>query len=129
MSNVLLDTTVFHDYRGGDEAARALVERIMNGEITASVSPLTVLHLWADPGFDRPTEIGYFGMLSFIEEAPLSVSAAKEAALWLKSVEEEEREGLTHFALVAATASQRGEAICTRNPEPYTRFYSEILGY
>ena len=129
MADMLLDSTVFRDYRNGDSGARSIVEQVVEGAITASISPLTVFDLWAGAQFDRRTEIGYVGMLSFLEEAPLSTEAAKAAGLWLASVEEEERERLTHFALLAATARERGVAICTRNPEPFSKFYSEIVAY
>ena len=101
----------------------------MNGEIEASVSPITVFELWASPGFDRRTEIGYLGLLSFMEEAPLSVAAAKLAGLWLGSMSTEERGGMARIALVAATANERGVPVCTRNAESFGRFYQDLVEY
>ena len=129
MAELMLDTTVFHDYRAGHSGARALIERIMSGQITASISPFTVFELWGSSELDRRTEIGYVGMLRFLEEASLSHEAAKVAAIWVAPLDEAERSRLTRYALVAATARERGEPICTRNNEHFSRFNSEVVGY
>ena len=129
MTEMLLDQTVFEDYRDGHAGARSIMEKVLAGELAASVSSLTVFDLWRSPGFDRRAEIGYSGMLSFLDEAPLSVDAAKTAGVWLASVGDGEREALARFALIAAVASEREEPICTRNPVPFSRFYSRLVEY
>ena len=129
MTDMLLDTTLFQDYRDGHPGARAVVERIVAGEVTASFSPFTVFELWSSPGFDRRTEIGYLGLLRFLEEAPLSAEAAKVAGIWLGSISPEERAGMEHTTLAAAIARERGEPVCTRNAEQYSRFFPEIVDY
>ena len=129
MAEWLLDTTVFRDYRMGDTGARAVMEQILEGEITASVSPLTILELWGVGGLDRKSEIGYAGLLAFLEEAPLSNEAAKTAGVWIAALDEQERTQLTRVALMAAIAKERGELICTRDAEPFGRFYAEVVGY
>ena len=90
MADMMLDATVFLDYRAGHQGARAIVEQIVEGARTASVSPLTLFELWRE-GLDRRTEIGYAGMLDFMEIAPLSPEAAKVAGVWIASVESESR--------------------------------------
>ena len=129
MAERLLDTTVFQDYQRGDPGARAVMERVLEGEITASVSPLTILELWGSAGLDRMAEIGYVGLLAFLEEAPLSNEAAKTAGVWIAALDEQERAQLTRVALMAAIAKERGEPVCTRDPEPFARFDSEVIGY
>jgi predicted nucleic acid-binding protein len=129
MADMLLDTTVFHDYRAGDEGARAIFEQIVSGAVTASISSLTVFELWGYAGMDRRTEISYVGMLSFLEVTPLTAEAAKTAGLWVMSLQDERREGVARSALVAATAKERGEPICTRDHDRYDRFYSELVRY
>ena len=129
MTDMLLDITVFQDYVQGDEDARAIISQVIEGTKTAAISPLIRFELWRDPSLDRKTEIGYVALLSFLEDAPLSAEAAKTAGLWLASVEEAERNNLGYFALVAATARERGEPICTRNSEPFDRFYSDFVDY
>ena len=128
MADMMLDATVFLDYRAGHKGARAIVEQIVEGARTASVSPLTLFELWRG-GLDRRTEIGYAGMLDFMEIAPLSPEAAKVAGVWIASVESESHAELLSSALVAATASERGEPVCTRNAEVFSLFYPEIVGY
>ena len=129
MAKLLLDTTVMQDYRRGDPGAQAIIDQIVRGEVTASICPLTLFELWGSSDLDRRSEMGYVGMLKFIEEAPLSNEAAKVAGLWVAALDEEERGLLARFALVAATAKERGEPICTRNPEPFSKFYSEFVSY
>ena len=68
-------------------------------------------------------------MLGFLETAPLSPEAAKVAGVWIASVEPERRDELAHIALIAATAQERGEPVYTRNIEPFSRFYSDVVGY
>lgn len=129
MTDMLLDITVFQDYVQGDEDARAIISHVIEGTKTAAISPLILFELWRDPSLDRKTEIGYVAVLSFLEDAPLSAEAAKTAGLWLASVEEEERDKLAYFALVGATARERGEPICTRNQDLFSRFYSDFVDY
>ena len=129
MADMLLDTAVLQDYRRGDTGARAVIDQVLDGSTTASVSTVSVFELWGAAGIDRRAEMGYVGMLRFLQEAPLSMEAAKVAGIWIASVEPEQRDGLARFALIAATAKERGETICTRDQEPFARFYSELVGY
>jgi len=129
MTDMLLDITVFQDYVQGDEDARAIISQVIGGTKTAAISPLILFELWRDPSLDRKIEIGYVALLSFLEDAPLSPEAGKTAGLWLASVEETERDKLAYFALVAATARERGEPICTHNQELFSRFYSDFVDY
>ena len=129
MADMLLDTTVFQDFNQGDPGARKIIEQVIEGAATASVCPLTVFELWGSGDLDRRVEIGYVGLLSFLEEAHLSAEAAKVAGIWLASLDGEERGRLARFALVAATAQERGEPIYTRNPEPFGGFYSQVVEY
>jgi predicted nucleic acid-binding protein len=125
---LMLDATVFEDYRHGDPGARDIFERIISGEIKASVLPVTVARLWASPDMDRRVEIGYSGMLSFVGEAQLSLEASKKAGAWAASTSEPS-DSVIYHALVAAAAQERGETICTRDPEPFLRFYSQVIEY
>ena len=129
MADVLLDATVFLDYRNGVRGARSLFEQIVRKELSASVSPFTVFQLWGRADLDRQAEMGYTSMLTFLVEAPLTVQAAKTAGLWIASLPAEERGGLMSIALLVATAAERGEQICTSNMEPFRRFPSELREY
>ena len=129
MANLLLDTTVLNDYRRGDTGARTVIDKISGGKLPPRFVPLTIFDIWGSSDLDRRSEMGYLGMLRFLEEAPLSNEAARVAGLWVAALDEEERKQLTRFALVAATAREREEPICTRSPEPYSKFYSEFVSY
>lgn len=129
MADILVDNTLFEDFRKGDIGARGVIDTIIDGDVTAAVSPITVFHLWNEPDMDRRTEIAYSSILTFLEEAPLTVAASKQAGLWIASVNEEERGRLVYFAMVAATAKERHEAICTRNSTQYAGFYSSFTAF
>ena len=130
MADMLLDTTVFRDCLRDDPGALAILRQVMDETTKASVSPVTVLELWESPELDRRAEIRYSGILSFLEEAPLTVDAAKTAGMWLASLDsEDDRAVLARCALVAATARERGEPVCTRNADAFARFYPEIVDY
>ena len=129
MAELLLDVTVFEDYRAGDPGARAVIDRAIDGDISVSVSPITVFQLWGDPSLDRQSEIGSASMISFMEQAPLSAEAAKLAGRWLSNLDSEQRAALAPTALVAATAKERGERICTRDPEVFGPFDTKAVGY
>ena len=129
MADILVDNTLFEDFRKGDGGARDMIDKIIDGEITAAISPLTVFHLWNDSELDRRTEISYSSILAFLEEAPFTVAASKQAGLWIASTNAEDRGRLVYFAMVAATARERGEVICTRNSEPYGNFQSDLTAY
>ena len=79
MVDMLLDETLFADFRVGDEGARAIVEDILDGRVKAGISPLTAYRVWRGLGMDRRAEIVLLSLLRFVEEAPLSVDAAKRA--------------------------------------------------
>ena len=129
MADILVDNTLFDDFRKGDVGAQNVIDTIIDREVTAAVSSLTVFHLWNDPELDRHAEIAYSSILTFLQEAPFTVAASKQAGLWIASANPEERGRLAYFAMVATTAQERGEAICTRNVDPYSGFYSKFSTY
>ena len=56
--------------------------------------------------------------------AALAAGAVFLAFLWAFGIL-----ALARIALIAATAQERGEPIYTRNVEPFSRFYSDVVGY
>ncbi len=129
MADMLLDITLFRDYLKGVPAARSIVEQVIDGRATASVSSVTVYELWQEPSLDRRTEMAYAALLSFLEEAPLSVDAAKRAGLLLAALDDERRSPLSYHALVAAVAQERGEPVCTRASEGFSAFHADVISY
>ena len=134
MAKMLLDRTLFDDLRIGDPAARAMVESILDGDIQAAISPLTVCELWQSGDIDRRTEIGFLSVLRFVEEAPPDIETARTAGLWVADYQKSdeavssERE-VSHIALVAATAMRLGVPICTRAADAFAQFDVEIAAY
>ena len=128
MADVLFDTTVFIDYYRGDAGAKDLIRAVIGGSLTASYSSLTSFEIWI--GIDnREEEIDFLAMLSQCEEAPLTASMARTAAIWLKGFSPRRAEGLFRDALIAATANERGEAIYTRNVRDFERLSIDVRTY
>ncbi|MCY3638203.1 MAG: hypothetical protein OXG80_03795 [Chloroflexi bacterium] len=134
MADMLLDRTLFDDLRSGDAAARAMVESILDGDIQAAISPLTVFELWQSGDIDRRTEIGFLSVLRFVEEAPPDIETARTAGLLAADYQKSggghplERDA-SYVALVAATAIQLGIPICTRASDAFAQFDVEIIAY
>ena len=129
MAEMLLDTTVFNDLRKGDHEARKLVEAILEGELNAAVSPMTVCELWHLGNIDRRTEIGFLSVLRFIEEAQPDIEIARTAGLWLADYDEINGRKGAYVSVAAATAKQLGIPICTRDTESFEQFDVETTSY
>ena len=135
MVDMLLDETLFADFRVGDEGAQAIVEDILDGNVKAGISPLTAYRVWRGLGMDRRAEIVTLSLLRFIDEAPLSVDAAKRAGLWAAEGQDgedgqgEEPDDGGYYALVASTAIDLGAPVCTRNPAAFEQFGADVLDY
>ena len=74
---ILLDSSVLQEYKRGSEHVKRFVHRIIDGDISAGVSALSLVSLWSDQNFDRKTEIGFSTILKFMEVIPLDASVAK----------------------------------------------------
>ena len=129
MAELLLDITVFNDLKVGDPDARKVVEKILDGEIEAAVSPLTVCELWRESGIDRRTEIGFLSVLRFVEEVAPVLEDARTAGLWLADSEVDGRRDASCVAITAATAKRLGIPICTRDAEAFANFDVEVASY
>ena len=128
MADVLFDTTVFIDYYRGDAGAKRLIDSVVDGSLTASYSSLTSFEIWIGVN-TREEELDFLAMLGQCEEAPLTASMARTAAIWLKGSSPRRAEGLFRDALIAATADERGEAICTRNVRDFERLSIDVRTY
>ena len=132
MSQILLDKTIFLDFLNHDTSARNILKKIINKELIAFVSPITLYDIWKMHSFNRKYEISITAILKFIAIAPLSVSAAKEAGNLISKLNQYD-ENLNPddylSSIIAATALERNELVCTRNTETYNKFGVEILNY
>ena len=75
--HVIIDSSVLRNYKQGREYARRFVHGIIDGDISAGVSALSVTTLWADPVFDRKTEIGFTTILEFVKVVEVDDEVAK----------------------------------------------------
>jgi predicted nucleic acid-binding protein len=135
MADYLFDTTLFVDYHRGDPGAKSLIERLIQGDITASYCALTLVELWigistiSEEELRRREEIKYKALFTLMESAPISDEDAKLAGILLgNSVaaldEQPRKEFLRRFfadAIIGAVASRRKETICTRNKKHFER--------
>ena len=124
----MLDTTLFESYLDGDLNAKNLIAQIIKGDITASVSSISIYDVWRNPKLTRHTEINYVALLTFIEQVALTADAARLAGIWLRSIDIHD-EGLLSCALVAAEANLRSEPICTRSNGLYDNFNVETKSF
>ena len=80
--------------------------------------------------FDRKYEISTTAILKFIQVATLSISAAKSAANLISKLNLVDADKDIYLSsLIAATAKERNESICTRNIDTYNKFDIEIFDY
>jgi predicted nucleic acid-binding protein len=128
LADAILDTTFFIDLRRGDAGAEALWNSVSAGNVTASYSPVAALELWL--GNQSLAEEEFYEAVFFLlEEAPLTASAAKLAGVWLRELPGTTAERVIRDALIAASASERGEAIYTRNRRDFSRFPVNVQAY
>lgn len=129
MADMLLDITLFDDLRRGDVEARKVIEGILDGEVAAAISPMTVCELWHRGGIDRRAEIGFLSVLRFVEEIAPNIDAARTAGLWLADSDLSSGRDAACVAVAAATAKQLDIPICTRDLDSFNRFDVEITTY
>jgi len=128
MADALFDTTVFIDYYKGDSAADALMQSVFDGVMTASYSAITQFEIWSGIVVHEE-EIDYLAIMASCEEAALTSSMARAAARLLRQFTPTRSEALFRDALIAATATERGEPIYTRNVRDFRRLYTNVRAY
>lgn len=129
MAQVLLDTTYFIDLRRGDRRARRIWGQVASGQLTAAFSSITTYELWLNKNLTRSDEVFYQAMFSLLEEASLTSDAALQTALWMRPLPRKSRDRCLRDALIAASASGRGEVVYTRNVRHFRRYYSNVQRY
>ena len=129
MADILLDRTVFDDLSSGEIEARRIIGSILDGETEAAVSPMTVLELWRSDDIDRRTEIGFLSVLRFLEQVAPDIEIARTAGLLLSESTQDTQRDAACVAIVAATASQLGIPICTRDTAAFELYDVEISPY
>ena len=122
MTDAILDTTFFIDLRNRDSGAEDLWNMITDGTVSAAFSTMTAFELWVGREFDVRRERFYLQTFRFLEEVPLTRSAASLAGAWLREFPREARNTWFRDALIAASAFEREEAVMTRNARDFARF-------
>ena len=128
MADAFFSRTVFIDCYRGDRGAEALMNLVLAGSITASYSAITSFEIWSGISSVQE-ESDYLLFLAFCDEVALTGSIARRAALMLRGVTVRRAEALSRDALIAATASERGEPAFTRNTRDFRRLYSNVRSY
>ena len=129
MADALFDTTVFIDYRRGDNGARALIQLVLDGAKSASFSALTVAELWQGDMKDRQEELEYAALFAVMEEAPLRSQDAKEAGCKIRKYTDNQKAQYFADALIASTAECRNEPLFTRNGKHMSLFHPNVQTY
>jgi len=128
MADALFDTTVFIDCYRGDRGAEALMNSVLSGSMTASYSAVTSFELWGRISSIQE-ESDYLLFLAFCDEAALTASMARQAAVMLRGQSARRAEALSRDALIAVTAAERGEPVYTHNVRGFRRFYANVRSY
>ena len=129
MTDVLLDTTFVIDLRRGDQSAREIWQQIRQRSIAASYSSITAYELWLSKDLNSSDEAIFRVLFTFLEEAPLTVDAAAQTAIWLRDMPRRTRDRRLRDAFIAASAAERGEPVYTRNVRDFARFYPNVSSY
>lgn len=115
----LFDTGALLDIYHGRERIRPYFDRILDGTLTACVSPISEAELWLGL---RPEELErHESLLAFFIVLPLVSAAGRLSGQWMKRYQDQ---GLGWMdALLAATATKAGVALLTRD-----RRLAQLLG-
>ncbi len=112
MSTYLLDTTLLIDAVRQRPEALEIIVQVLQGQVTASYSPVTEAELWAGLR-NRTEEMQLEALLGVCEFAPLTSPIARRAGSILRRRSQIERTKHFSDAVIGATAAERGEPVVT----------------
>ena len=81
---ILIDSTIMEAYRVGDKDAMRLMYRAIDGDISIGICSYSVALLWANLQFDRKSEIGFTGLLGFLNVVDFDIQIAQLAGHLLR---------------------------------------------
>ena len=114
---ILIDSTIMEAYRVGDKDAMRLMYRAIDGDISIGISSYSVALLWANPEFDRKSEIGFTGLLGFLKVVDFDIKIAQLAGHLLREAhstgEETYLEKTMENAIVEAVADSLDCSVAT----------------
>ena len=114
---ILIGSTIMEAYRVGDNDAKRLMYRAIDGDISIGICSYSVALLWANPQFDRKSEIGFTGLLGFLKVVDFDIKVAQLAGHLLREAhstsEETCLERTTENAILEALADSLGCPVAT----------------
>lgn len=72
----LIDSSVLKSYRDGDENARRLIYKAIDGDASVGICSYSLTMLWGSPYFDRKSEIGFTSLLEFLKVIDFDIESA-----------------------------------------------------
>ena len=84
---ILIDSTIMEAYRVGDKDAMRLMYKAIDGDISIGICSYSVALLWANPEFDRKSEIGFTGLLGFLKVVDFDIKIAQLAGHLLREAD------------------------------------------
>lgn len=121
----VLDSSVLSEYKNGGECVKQIMHMIIDGEVKAGISPLSLTTLWSDHEFDRKTEIGFTTILEFVESIELDESIAKGMSLYISNTENDPTS--LEIAAVICSAQSLGCPIVSERVGVYSEADVEVL--
>ena len=114
---ILIGSTIMEAYRVGDNDAKRLMYRAIDGDISIGICSYSVALLWANPQFDRKSEIGFTGLLGFLKVVDVDIKVAQLAGHILREAHstsvETCFERTTENAILEALADSLGCPVAT----------------
>ena len=129
MADALFDTTIFIDYLDGDVDALRVINDVMSGSKSGSISAITTMEMWQTRNFDRRREIIYTSFAGIFDEVTVDHEVAKRAGESVRTMSRNQRRRLLADALIAKSALSRGEPVYTRNRRDISRFGAAVANY
>ena len=128
MADALFDTTVVIDHYNGYSGAVSLFDSVIRGDLSVGYSPISTLELWVGITTTQE-EIDYSGMISLLEELPVTSAVARIASSWMRGLSPRRTDLLLRDVLIAATAVHYKLTLYTRNVRDFRRLHSDVRSY
>tara|TARA_Y100000996_G_scaffold412171_1_gene397677 strand:+ start:2900 stop:3355 length:456 start_codon:yes stop_codon:yes gene_type:complete len=85
IDKLLIDSSILLSYKDGDENAKKLIHRAIDGRVSISVSAYSLFVLSKSDSFDRKSEIGFLSLLKFINTINLDAQIAMKTGYIFRS--------------------------------------------
>ena len=123
----MFDTNVFIKYFAGDVRAKQIMDPVLTGTASGSVSAITTLEIWQFPRFDRKLELIYTSIRRAFDEVPVNHKIAATAGEAMRPYSPNRRRRMIRDALIVASAASRREPVYTFNRRDFQRLGAIVL--